>query len=63
MVERSCLVVIRTFDKNKCQLHPEGGSEDAVLAEMNTQALVFGADEDGADDVASSSDKVQTAVS
>ena len=55
--------MIRTFDKNKCQLHPEGGSEDAVLAEMNTQALVFGADEDGADDVASSSDKVQTAVS
>lgn len=34
------------------ELHPEGGAQDAVLAEVHAEALVFGADEDGGEHVA-----------
>lgn len=40
------------FEDNEEELHPEGGAEDAVLAKMDAEALIFGADEDGGDDVA-----------
>ena len=40
------------FDEDEDQFGPEAEAEDAVLAEVHPQALVFGADEDGADDVA-----------
>lgn len=37
----------RELGEDEEELHPEGGAQDAVLAEMNAEALVFGADEDG----------------
>ncbi len=39
------------FDNDEEELHPEGCAEDAVLAKVDAEALVFGADEDGGDDV------------
>lgn len=40
------------LDDDEGQLQPEGEAQDAVLAEVHAEALVLGADEDGADDVA-----------
>lgn len=40
------------FDDDEGQLDPEGDAQDAVLAEVDAEALVFGADEEGGDDVA-----------
>ena len=40
------------LDEDENELEPEGEAQDAVLAEVHAQALVLGADEDGADDVA-----------
>lgn len=40
------------LDDDEDELEPEGEAEDAVLAEVDAEALVLGADEDGADDVA-----------
>jgi hypothetical protein len=40
------------FDEDESELDPEAGAEDAVLAEVHAEALVFGADEDCGDDVA-----------
>jgi hypothetical protein len=40
------------FGEDEEELDPEGDSQDAVLAEMDPETLVFGADEDGADNVA-----------
>ena len=42
---------MRTFDEDEEKLHPEGGPQDTVLAEMHTEALVLGADEDSAYDI------------
>jgi hypothetical protein len=39
------------FDEDEGQLDPERGAQDAVLAEVDTQTLVFSASEDGRDDV------------
>ena len=41
--------MIPTFNKDEEELHPEGGPQDTMLAEMYTKALVLSADEDGAD--------------
>lgn len=40
------------FDEDEGELDPEGGSEDALVAVVDSESLVFGADEDGGDDVA-----------
>lgn len=40
------------FDEDEAEFYPEGGAQDAVFAEVDAEALVFGADEDGGDDVA-----------
>ena len=40
------------FHENESELDPEAGAEDAVLAEVHAEALVFGADEDCRNDVA-----------
>lgn len=40
------------FDEDEGELDPEGVGEDAVLAVADAETLVFGADEDGGDDVA-----------
>ena len=39
------------FGDDESKLHPEGKAQDGVLTEVNSQALVLGADEDGADNV------------
>lgn len=44
------------------QLCPEGQAQDAVLAEMDAEALVFGADEDGGDDVAGHEEEEEAIV-
>ena len=43
----------RNFDENEGQFRPETEAQDEMFPEMNSQALVFGAAEDGRDDVAS----------
>ena len=50
------------LDDDEDQLHPEGQPEDGVFAEMNPQALVLGADEDGADDIAGDEQEEETVV-
>ncbi|KAL9057515.1 MAG: hypothetical protein Q9206_002305 [Seirophora lacunosa] len=35
------------FDDDEEELHPEGGAEDAVLAEVDAEALIFSTYEDG----------------
>ena len=42
----------RDFGEDEEQLDPEGDAQDAVFAEVDAEALVLGADEDGADNVA-----------
>jgi hypothetical protein len=44
------------FDEDESELDPEAGAQDAVLAEVHAEALVFGADEDCGDDVAADED-------
>lgn len=34
------------FDDDEGEFEPEGGAQDAVFAEVDAEALVFGADED-----------------
>ena len=53
----------RTFDKNEEEFHPEGAAEDAVLAEVDAETLVFSADEDGADNVTGAVDACQRKLS
>lgn len=50
------------FDEDEGQFHPEAGAEDAVLPEVDAEALVFGADEDGADDVAGDEEEEEAVV-
>lgn len=50
------------FDKDKGQFDPKARSEDAVLAEVDTQALVLPADEDGADYVPDDEDAEENVV-
>ena len=38
-----------TFDNNEGKLDPEGNTEDALVTEVDTQALVLRADEYGRD--------------
>lgn len=40
------------------ELDPEGGTQDAVLAEVDSESLVFSAGEDGRDDIANTADFV-----
>ena len=40
------------LDEDEGELDPEGRAQDAVFAEVDPEPLVFGADEDGGDDVA-----------
>lgn len=40
------------FDEDEGELDPEGGGEDALVAVVDSESLVFGADEDGGHDVA-----------
>ena len=42
----------RNFEEDESQFGPETEAEDEMFPEMDAQALVFGADEDGRDDVA-----------
>lgn len=44
------------------ELCPERQAQDAVLAEMDAEALVFGADEDGGDDVAGHEEEEEAVV-
>ena len=50
------------FDEDEDELEPEGEAQDAVLAEVHAQALVLGADEDGADDVAGHEEEEEAVV-
>ena len=50
------------LDENEDELEPEGEAQDAVLAEVHAEALVFGADEDGADDVAGHEEEEEAVV-
>lgn len=43
----------RNLEENEGQFRPETEAKDEMFPEVNSQALVFGADEDGRDDVAS----------
>lgn len=40
------------LDEDEEELHPKGDAQDAMLAEVDTQALILGADENGGDDIA-----------
>lgn len=40
------------FHKNENQLHPEAETQNAMLAEVDAETLIFGTYEDSADDVA-----------
>ena len=42
-----------TLDEDKCQLEPEGDSEDTSVSEVDAQSLIFGAEEYGRYDVTS----------
>ena len=50
------------LDEDEEQFCPEGEAQDAVLAEVDAEALVLGADEDGADDVAGDEEEEETVV-
>lgn len=50
------------LDDDEHELEPEGEAQDAVLAEVHAQALVLGADEDGADDVAGDEEEEEAVV-
>ena len=50
------------FDEDKGEFKPEGEAQDAVLTEVYAQALVLGADEDGADDVTGHKEEEETIV-
>ena len=50
------------FNEDEGEFGPEGPAQDAVLAEVDAEALVFGANEDGADDVASDEEEEETVV-
>lgn len=47
---------------NEYEFEPEGETQDPMLAEMHAEALVLGADEDGADDVASDEQEEEAVV-
>jgi len=44
------------LDEDESELDPEAGAQNAVLAEVDAEALVFGADEDRGDDVSCNED-------
>lgn len=50
------------FGNDEREFGPEGEAQDAVLAEVHAEALVFCADEDGADDVAGDEEKEEAVV-
>lgn len=50
------------FGNDEEELDPEGDSDDGVLTVMDAQALVFPADEDCTDDVASNKDTQENVV-
>ena len=50
------------LDEDEGELEPKREAQDAVLAEVHAQALVLGADEDGADDVAGHEEEEEAVV-
>lgn len=44
------------FNEYEGELDPKARAQDAVFAEMDTEALVLGADEDGTDNIANNKD-------
>lgn len=50
------------FHDDEGEFHPEGDAEDSVLAVVETQLLVFPADEDGGNDVSSNEEKEEDVV-
>ena len=52
----------RDFDQDKGQFRPEGDAQDAVVAIVDPQALILGAEEDCTDDVASNEEKQEAVV-
>lgn len=52
----------RNFDQNEGEFDPEGDTEDAVVAVMNSKALILSAEEDGANDVAGDEEKEEAVV-
>ena len=50
------------FYEDESEFGPEAEAQDAMLAEVDAQPLVFGADEDGADDVASHEEEEEAVV-
>lgn len=50
------------FDDDEGEFGPEGEAQDAVLAEVDAEALVLGADEDGGDDVAGDEEEEEAVV-
>lgn len=50
------------LDDDEDEFKPEGEAQDAVLAEMHAEALVLGADKDGADDVAGHEEEEEAVV-
>lgn len=50
------------LNNDEYELHPERDTDDAVVSIMDSQTLVLGADEDGADDVAANKKKKEPVV-
>lgn len=50
------------LDDDEGQFHPEGDAEDAVVAVVDAQPLVFGAQEDGRENVATDEDQEESVV-
>lgn len=46
------------LDEDKAELNPERQTQDAVLAVVDTQTLIFSADENGGNDVSSTGTRV-----
>lgn len=47
----------KDFNNDEDEFHPERGTKNAELAIFTTESLVFGADEDGRDDIASNKEE------
>ena len=50
------------FNDDKGQFGPKAKAQNAVLAEMDAKALIFGTYKDGTDDVAGDKEKEETVV-
>lgn len=50
------------FEEDEEEFDPEGEGEDAMMAVMDAETLVFGTQEDGADDVAADEEEEEQIV-